>query len=76
MQFKFISSLLLASITMVAAQMKSVVITFPKNAPDSVLNDAKQAIIDAVRSPSILSLLPGGRFPLRLTDYLGGQDHP
>ena len=48
MQFKLISSLLLASLTMVAAQMKSVVITFPKEAPDSVLQDAKKAIVDAV----------------------------
>lgn len=76
MQFKFISSLLLASITMVAAQMKSVVITFSKNAPDSVLQDAKQAIIDAVRSPSSPFLPLGGRFPLRLTDYIGRQNHP
>ena len=64
MQFKFISSLLLASLTMVAAQMKSVVITFPKNAPDSVIQEAKQAIVDAVRNPLFH---PKVRF-LRLTD--------
>lgn len=42
-----------------AALAKSIIVTFSKDTPDSVVEDARQAIIDAVRH-SILSLGTSG----------------
>lgn len=38
-----------------AGSLKSVIVTFPKGTPDSVVNQAKASLVASVRSASLLS---------------------
>jgi hypothetical protein len=47
-QFFILAILGLLQLALATQPQKAVVVTYPENTPDSVLNEAKQAITDAV----------------------------
>lgn len=52
-------ALVLAALTpaIMAANMKSVIVSFGSDAPDSVVQKAKDAITEAVRNPILTSII-------------------
>ena len=51
---------LLAAFAMAAAPQQSVIVSYPEGTPDSVLEQAKNAIIEAVRPPIYATFLLSG----------------
>lgn len=51
-QYLIVLILGLFQITLAVQVQKPIVVTYPDNTPDSVLNEAKKAITDAVRDPN------------------------